>query len=59
MDTFLSAGQASDHINIADHINAMLAYWDKDLICRYANAAYLDWFGKTSYELIDKMTMHD
>ena len=38
---------------IADHITAMLAYWDKNLLCRFSNTAFVDWFGKTKEELID------
>jgi PAS domain S-box-containing protein len=30
---------------IADRIPSMLAYWDRELRCRYANQAYHDWFG--------------
>lgn len=41
----------------ADNLSAMVAYWDKDLICRFANGAYLHWFGKTKDEMIDKMTI--
>ena len=44
---------------ITDKINAMIAYWDKDLICRFANTAYLNWFGKTKEEMIDRMTLRD
>ena len=44
---------------ISDHINAMLAYWDKDLICRYANSAYVEWFGKTKEEMIDKIRIDE
>lgn len=46
-------------IMIADRISAMIAYWDKDCICRFANAAYLDWFGKRKEEMIDKITIKE
>jgi PAS domain S-box-containing protein len=44
---------------VADHVTAMLAYWDRQLICRYANTAYIDWFGKSREEMIGKMTLHE
>lgn len=44
---------------ICDHVNAMLAYWDKDLVCRYANNAYVDWFGKTKEEMIDNIRLYE
>lgn len=37
----------------------MLAYWDKNEICRLANTAYLEWFGKTQEEMVDKMSMRE
>jgi len=47
------------NLNVADKVSAMLAYWDKDLICRFANAAYLEWFGMRQEDMIDKMTIQE
>lgn len=44
-------------ISVADHVTAMLAYWDKNQVCRFANAAYRDWFGKTREEMVGKITL--
>lgn len=44
-------------ITVVDHVAAMLAYWDKNLMCRFANDAYKEWFGKTREELVDKLTL--
>lgn len=30
---------------LVDRVPTMLAYWDRDLICRFANRAYEAWFG--------------
>ncbi len=44
---------------VTDHINAMLAYWDRNQVCRFANNAYREWFGKSKEEMIDKITMKE
>ncbi|MFC5284509.1 PAS domain S-box protein [Pedobacter alpinus] len=44
---------------VANHAQAMLAYWDKNQLCRFANHSYLKWFGKTREEMVDKMSMLD
>lgn len=42
---------------ITGTISAMLAYWDKNLVCRYANSAYLEWFGYHHEDMVGKMTL--
>ena len=37
---------------IADAIPGLVAYWDEDMRCRFANRAYLEWFGKTADEIL-------
>lgn len=44
---------------VAENTDAMLAYWDADLVCRYANNAYVKWFGKSPEEMIDKITLQE
>jgi PAS domain S-box-containing protein len=43
---------------VLEHITAT-AYWDKDHICRFANNTYLQWFGRSKEELIDKITLKE
>ena len=38
---------------------AMIAYWDADLVCRYANDAYINWFGKKPEVIINKLKLQD
>jgi len=46
MMTAASDPDANYHLRrLVDRVPTMLAYWDRDLICRFANRAYEDWFG--------------
>lgn len=37
---------------ITDAMPAMVAYWDRSLICRFANKPYIQWFGKSTDDII-------
>ncbi len=56
----LSASEASaqsakrDLKNILDAMPSMVGYWDKNLINRFANHAYLAWFGKQPADIPGK-----
>ncbi|MES2354048.1 MAG: PAS domain S-box protein [Pseudomonadota bacterium] len=39
---------------IIDHMPALVVYWDKELINRFANKAYLEWFGVTPQQMHGK-----
>ena len=43
---------------ITDALPSMIAYWDTELRNRFANRAYLDWFGKRPEE-VEGMLMRD
>lgn len=39
-------------LELVDHLDAMVAYWDANQVCVFANSAYHDWFGMTRQEVI-------
>lgn len=43
---------------VIDRMPAMAAYWDTDEICRFANRAYLDWFGRTREQIVGFSIRH-
>lgn len=38
-------------LSVTNALPSPMAYWDKDLICRFSNQRYLEWFGKTTQEM--------
>lgn len=44
---------------VVDHIDAMLSYWDRNQVCRFANNAYLQFFKKSREDVVGKITMED
>lgn len=39
-------------LELVDHLDAMVAYWDINETCVFANNAYRDWFGKSREEVV-------
>jgi PAS domain S-box-containing protein len=46
-------------LRVVNHVDAMLAYWDENEICRFANKAYIKWVGKPPDTLIGQMKMKE
>ena len=36
---------------VADNVPGMLAYWDRDLRCRFSNQHYQEWFGRSAAQM--------
>ncbi|MES2949600.1 MAG: response regulator [Pseudomonadota bacterium] len=45
---------SSDLRAVLDNVPALVAYWDAALVNRFANGAYLEWFGKTPVQILGK-----
>ena len=39
---------------LADNVPGMIGYWDSDIRCRFANRAYLEWFGRPPEAIIGR-----
>lgn len=39
-------------LEVLDHLDAMVAYWDLNRVCLFANNAYLDWLGIPKQQMI-------
>ena len=46
-------------LRVVNHVDGMLAYWDENEICRFANKAYLKWAGKSDSALIGQMKLKE
>jgi PAS domain S-box-containing protein len=50
-----SGEDASYHMRrLVDHAPSMMAYWDRNLLCRFANRAYELWFGADPDQLVGR-----
>ena len=38
--------------NIADAVPGLVAYWRRDLSCRFASRSFLDWYGRSREEML-------
>ena len=43
----------------AEQVNNILSYWDKDMVCRFANNQFTKWFGRKPFDLIGKTTLKE
>ncbi|MDD4978316.1 MAG: PAS domain S-box protein [Gallionella sp.] len=53
-DADLFAASLGKALPVLDNLSSMVGYWDKNLINRFSNKAYLSWFGKSAQDLLGK-----
>lgn len=51
-EAFMALGNQERFLRfLTDNIPGMVGYWDTELRCRYANKAYLEWFGRDQEQM--------
>ena len=53
-----TANTTLPELQVADKLTAMITYWDNQLLCRFANAACMSWYGIPPEEMVGKMTIN-
>ncbi len=46
-------------LEATEHTTTMVSYWDKDLICRFANSELAAWFGRKKEEMINTISIQE
>lgn len=56
---FGTVQDVTDHVRaerfirtVTDHLPGMVSYWDSGLRCRFANASYREWFGRSPESMV-------
>ena len=46
-------------LEATEHTTTMVSYWDKDLICRFANSELAAWFGRKKEEIVNIISIQE
>ena len=46
-------------LGATEHTTTMISYWDKDLICRFANSELAAWFGRKKEEIVNIISIQE
>lgn len=52
------SNQSILRLKVTDQISAMVSYWDRELVCRFANPGLADWIGKSNEDIVGKITLY-
>lgn len=59
MSNMVNKAHSIPEVEIIDQSIAMVAYWDRNLICRYATEAFAMWFGRQLDTIINTIDIHE